>query len=462
MSASLQQTDGNQCRYSSAVASSDRTFAVTYSNRLSAASIAIARVLRDGKFIVRVATQTQMHGSVSAGFEQVREEFECNLAERGEVGAAVCVSLGGEVVVDLYGGLADPDTATPWNQDTAVCVMSAGKGAVALCANMLLDRGLLDLDEPVARRWPGFGRNGKSEITVGMLLNHTAGLPHVRAALPQNALCDWDFMVAVLEAEAPWWSPGSKQSYHGLTFGWLVGELIRRADGRTVGEFLAEEVAGPLGLDVRIGVPAGEQQRIAPLIPPVVPDEGPAPGSLLHRALTNPDSPAGQLLLNNGGWMQNFNATRYHAAQIPAANAVATARGLACLYRPLANGGSQNGVRLLSEQWCARLPIPTSSSQADATLGCRLAFTLGFHTSVGNRDNPAVAGMDAILGAGAFGHAGNGGSLGFADPQAGLSFGYVMNRMSPNNLLDDRCQSLVDATYRALGYSGHTSVCWTR
>jgi CubicO group peptidase (beta-lactamase class C family) len=206
-----------------------------------------------------------VEGRCATGFAAVREEFERNFAARGEVGAAVCVMVGGRAVVDLWGGVADPATGRPWDEDTVVMVWSATKGATAVCAHLLVDAGDLVLDDPVARYWPGFAAAGKGGITVRMVLNHQAGLPHLRAPLPDDAYCDWDGMVARLEAEEPFWTPGTRHGYHAVTFGWLVGELVRRVTGQTPGAFFAKEVAGRLGLPIHEGVgqpgPAPRGQR---------------------------------------------------------------------------------------------------------------------------------------------------------------------------------------------------------
>ncbi len=207
-----------------------------------------------------------VHGSCDPKFAQVRQEFERNFSERGEVGASVCVTVRGETVVDLWGGTARPDTQTPWTAETVSLVFSSTKGATALCAHILASRGRLDLDASVATYWPEFAQAGKSEIPVTMILNHQAGLPAVRTPLPQGAYANWDLMVNALAKEEPFWEPGTRNGYHALTIGWLVGEVVRRVSGKSLGTFFQNEVAKPLGLDFWIGLPEDKEPRVAPMI----------------------------------------------------------------------------------------------------------------------------------------------------------------------------------------------------
>ena len=200
------------------------------------------------------------------GFEAVRDEFARNFAERDEVGAAVCVTVDGETVVDLWGGVADPATDRPWEADTRVVVYSCTKGATALCAHILADRGLLDLDAPVAQYWPEFATNGKEDATVSMMLDHSVGVPALSGELQPGAMYDWDLMCDLLARQEPWWTPGTRNGYHMITFGWTVGELVRRVSGRSLGTFFREEVAAPLGLEFDIGLPEELEPTVAPII----------------------------------------------------------------------------------------------------------------------------------------------------------------------------------------------------
>jgi CubicO group peptidase (beta-lactamase class C family) len=393
-------------------------------------------------------------GTADPRFSAVRDAFERNFTERGEVGASVCVTVDGEVVVDLWGGIANPETREPWDEDTVAVVWSCTKGATALCAHMLAARGVIDLDAPVARYWPEFAKGGKDGITVRMLLNHQAGLAALREPIPENGLCDWEAIVETLAAMEPLWEPGTRHGYHALTFGHLVGEVLRRVSGRSLGAFFRTEVAEPLGLDFWIGLPEGHEPRVAPSISP----DPPAPGRPVPRfyevAMTDPSSIPGMIVWNSGGILLPgaVNTRRIHAAEIPSANGITNARGLARMYRPLALGGEFDGVRLLPGEAIPAMGAVSAASAVDATMLVPTRWATGFMKGVDNRRLPAGQNDSVILSEEAFGHLGNGGSLGFADPRARLSFGYAMNRLGGGTGLDDRGQALVDAVYRTLGY----------
>jgi len=400
----------------------------------------------------------EVHGSCDPKFQPVRQEFERNFRERGEVGASVCITLQGETVVDLWGGLTRADTATPWTEDTVSIVFSSTKGATALCAHVLASRGQLDLDAPVAKYWPEFAQAGKDQIPVKMLLNHQAGLPAVRAPLPQGAYADWELMVNALAREEPFWEPGTRNGYHALTLGWLVGEVVRRISGKSLGTFFQDEIAKPLGLDFWIGLPADKEARVAPMI-----DAKPDPDSLFFREIAKPGSLQSLVLLNSGGYMgaaPEYDSRAAHAAEIGAAGGITNARGLAGMYAPLACGGKSKGVALVSPATLARMALVSSATGRDAVLVMPTRFSLGFMKSMDNRrERPGV--QDSVLiSEDAFGHVGAGGSFGFADPKAAMSFGYTMNRMGPGASLNERGQSLVDATYRVLGYQSDASGAW--
>jgi CubicO group peptidase (beta-lactamase class C family) len=399
-----------------------------------------------------------VQGSCDPKFAQVRQEFERNFHERGEVGASVCVTVRGETVVDLWGGMARPDTQTPWTAETVSLVFSSTKGATALCAHILASRGRLDLDAPVATYWPEFAQAGKAEIPVTMILNHQAGLPAVRTPLPQGAYANWDLMVNALAKEEPFWEPGTRNGYHALTIGWLVGEVVRRASGKSLGTFFQNEIAKPLGLDFWIGLPEDKEPRVAPMIA-AAPDQE----SVLYRELTTPGSLASLAILNSGGYMgaqPEYDLRAAHAAEIGGAGGITNARGLAGMYAPLACGGKLKGVQLVTPDILARMALVSSATGRDAVLVMPSRFALGFMKSMDNRRGRAGARDSAIISADAFGHVGAGGSFGFADPRAEMSFGYTMNRMGAGMLLTDRGQSLVDATYRALGYQSNASGVW--
>ncbi len=402
----------------------------------------------------------EIHGFCGPKFQAVRQELERNFRERGEVGASVCVTLRGPVVVDLWGGTADVETDTPWTEDTVSLVFSCTKGATALCAHILASRGRLDLDAPVAEYWPGFAQSGKGQIPVTMLLNHQAGLPVLRQPLAQGACYDWDLMVSELAKEEPFWEPGTSTGYHALTFGWLVGEVVRQVSGKSLGTFFQDEVAKPLGLDFWIGLPEHLESRVAPMI-------GPKETLSLNEVVGYPEAEKeaakpdtlAALMFNAGGWFEDFDSRAAHSAEIGAGGGISNARGLAGMYAPLACGGKSGGVELVSRDSLGRMSMVSSATGRDAVLLIPIRFTLGFMPSIDNRRQPAGHLKNCIIGADAFGYPGAGGSLGFADPKAELSFGYTMNKMGAG-VLNDRCQSLVDATYRSLGYRSNASGAW--
>jgi CubicO group peptidase (beta-lactamase class C family) len=394
-----------------------------------------------------------VEGTCADGFATVREELDRNFAERGEIGASVSVTVDGETVVDLWGGVADAATGRPWERDTIGIVWSCTKGAVALCAHMLVSRGHLDLDALVTEYWPEFGKNGKDRVTVRMLLAHQAGLAAIRDPLPEPGLLDWNLVVDMLAAQEPLWTPGTQHGYHALTYGHVVGELVRRISGRSLGSFFRGEVADPLGLDFWIGMPAEHDARVAPTIPvdpPAVQDEV---SEFFEKAMSDPASIPALIALNSGGLMFPGMIDRrdVYAAEIPAANGIANARALAGMYRPLALGGSADGIDLLDSDTLAEATRVASASSVDAALGVPTRFALGFMKAM---DNRALPGNDSVLIAeDAFGHAGYGGSVGFADPAARMSFGYTMNKQGQGLGVNERGQALIDAVYRTLGYT---------
>jgi len=395
------------------------------------------------------------NGICAPRFARVRGELERNLAERGEIGAAVCVTVDGETVVDLWGGAADPATEAQWQQDTIAHVWSATKGATALSAHVLASRGELDLTAPVTKYWPEFGKNGKDGILVRHLLTHQAGLPAVRAPLPPGCFYDWDLMADALASEQPFWQPGTRTGYHALTFGFLVGEVVRRVSGRSLGTFFRDEVAGPLGLDFWLGLPGEHESRVAPTIPADLPAPGDPVPSFYVMALTEPASLPALVLGNNGGYMLKpgeSDSRAAHAAEIGAVGGITNARGLAGMYRPLALGGSADGVRLVDESQLVAMGGVSSATAVDAVVLVPTRWSAGFMKANDNRYLPEADREGVLLSEEAFGHAGMGGSLGFADPRARLSFGYVMTKQGSGLGVNERGQALVDATYEALGY----------
>jgi CubicO group peptidase (beta-lactamase class C family) len=391
-----------------------------------------------------------IQGACATPFRTVREEFERNFAERGEVGASVCVVVGGEAVVDLWGGLAERRAGVPWERNTLSLVWSCTKGAVALCAHVLHARGLLNYDAPVARYWPQFAQAGKEDITVRLVLSHQAALPVFRTPLRPGALYDWNYLVSVLAAEAPSWPPGTRQGYHAATFGHLVGELVRRISGKDLGRFFRDEVAGPLGLDFHIGLPPQDERRVAPTVPPDIAPAGEAPSRFLSALAADPHGLQALMVKNTGRnpLPRDHDSPAAHQAQLPSQGGITNARGLAGLYAPLAEGGG----RLVDADTLVEMQTVHSASAVDAVLLVGLRFGLGFMKSSDNRRGPPGARDSVLLSEAAFGHAGMGGSIGFADPIAQLAFGYTMNKQGRGVLLNERGQALVDAFYRSLGY----------
>jgi CubicO group peptidase (beta-lactamase class C family) len=390
-------------------------------------------------------------GQCAPGFEAVLAAFRENFEARGEVGASVCVTHRGETVVDLWGGLAAPKTGAAWERDTISIVFSCTKGAAALCAHMLAERGALALHEDVTRLWPAFSQSGKAGTTLANMLAHTSPVPHLRELVRDGGYADWDYMIERLAAEPAWWAPGTRQGYHGVTYAWTVGNMVRLAAGEPLGGFFKREVADRLGLDFFIGLPESEEARVAPMIAAAPSEVNFA--SKFFQAVAQQGSLPQLFLTNSGG--ADFNSREIHAAEIASANGMTNARGLAGMYAPLANGGGG----LLRPETIARMGRVSAATHEDATLLQPMRFGLGYMVST---DNRASGGDSVVLGETGFGHVGMGGSIGFADPAAELSFGYTMNRMGAGILLNARGQSLVDAAYVSLGYGSDESGAWRK
>ena len=385
---------------------------------------------------------TELTGHVEAGFEAVRDAFAANFAERGDVGATFCLYAGGRVVVDLAGGTTEPGGGgRPYTQDSLQLVFSTTKGATALCAHLLAERGALDLDAPVAEYWPEFAAAGKGEIPVRWLLAHRAGLPAVDVRLTLDEVCAVTPVVEALAAQKPLWEPGTAHGYHALTFGWLVGEVVRRGSGRTVGTFFSDEVAKPLGLDFWIGLPEDLEPRVAPLIqfqPAAQID--PAELERLMASVSVDNLTLRALSLDGAVPMESaYNTRQVHATEMPAANGITNAASLARMYA--ATIGPVDGVRLLSEATVADA-CRIQADGPDLVLGMETRFGSGFFLN---------GGFSPLLSDNSFGHAGAGGSLGFADPAAGVAFGYVMNQMAFDLAGDPRANALIAAVRSCLG-----------
>ncbi|MCX7366231.1 MAG: serine hydrolase [Alphaproteobacteria bacterium] len=405
-----------------------------------------------------------IEGNCKAGFERVADAFARNFAEHGEVGASVCVTLGGETVVDMWGGIADTATRTPWNSDTVTVVFSCTKAATALCAHMLASRGKLDIEAPVAELWPEFAQKGKERVTTRMMLDHSSAVPALRAELKDVAIYDWAYMARRLAEEEAFWPPGTRNGYHGFTYGWTVGEMVRRASGKSLGAFFQDEVARPLGIDYWIGLPEEIEPRFAPCMPYVYkPEHSDMP--FMHDLRTDKHSIAYLFFMNCGAWRTGgANSRAGRAAELGASNGITNGRGMAGLYAPLAQGGAG----LVDARTLACMSEVSMAAHDDATLRIPMRYALGFLKSTDNRKRSIGArlfGIDCdslIMSSAAFGHSGAGGSAGLADPVAGMSFGYTMNRMGPGVLANERGQALIDATYLSLGYKDKDGGVWVK
>lgn len=379
-----------------------------------------------------------LSGHCDPAFEPVREAFVANFEQRGEHGAALCVVVGDSVVVDLVGGWADAARSTPWPTEGLVNLFSVGKAFAAVCVARLVGEGRLGLDDPVAEVWPEFAAHGKNSVTVRQLLAHRAGLPAVRRRLPPEAMLDHRLMAEALAAEEPWWPPGTAHGYHTNTFGFLVGELVRRVDGRTLGTVLGDDVAGPLGAEIFIGLPEREHDRVVDFLWPGVPAPEAEPAGLSRdqlmefNAYSNPSGLSGAGVVNTARWRR---------AEIPSTNGHGSARGVARLYQALAHGGVADGVRVVEEGLLAFFTEEQANGE-DLILHRPSRFGVGFQLTQPERPLGP--------GARAFGHFGAGGSLGYCDPERGLALGYLINQMGPR-WQNPRNRALIDAVSRVLG-----------
>ena len=400
--------------------------------------------------------QGRIEGRCDSAFSAVADAFVANFASRDEVGASVALSIEGRTVVDLWGGRRTRGGAA-WEHDTVATVFSATKGAMALCAHMLADRGLLSLDAKISDYWPEFATSGKEDATVCMTLDHSVGVPHLRDPVAPGGFYDYDAMVKRVAAEPAFWVPGSRLGYHAITMAWTVGELVHRAGGKRLGRYFQDEVAGPLGLEFWIGMPAALHGRVSPMIA-AVPDQAWMESRFVKTALGTAGTPT-QLFMRDF-LLIDVNSAVCHAAEIGSANGLANGRALAGMYAPLANGGSINSTRLVGPDTLARMARTSMASHDDATLVAPTRFSEGYMKAIDNRMTPGTVNSSLLIADSAFGHVGAGGSLGFADPQCRMSFGYAMNRMGTGLLLNPRGQALVDAAYSALGYRSNVSGAW--
>jgi CubicO group peptidase (beta-lactamase class C family) len=402
---------------------------------------------------------TEITGFVEPGFEPVRDAFIANFEREPdpfnamlgidvcEVGAGISVFHRGRPVVELWGGEADRRTHRPYDDQTLQLVFSTSKGITAICANLLAQRGLLDLDAKVTDYWPEFAQAGKADIPVRWLLSHRAGLPWVDVDMTIEQALDWDQVIEALEQQAPVWEPGTQHGYHATTFGWLVGEVVRRVSGKSVGAFVRDELAGPLGLDLWIGLPAEQHGRVSPLEVIQLPDD-PNLKPMVDQFI-GPESMLGKALFAPGGaWAEqmfdSFNLPEVWSAEIPAANCITNAPSLAKLYAACVGevAGADGEPVCLFDPATVEQAITRQTEGVDHVLmGMDMQYGLGFNLP---------GDLLKLGGHRSFGHYGAGGSVGFADPDAELGFGYVMNKMYLGLTGDPRTTTLIDATYSCL------------
>jgi CubicO group peptidase (beta-lactamase class C family) len=375
----------------------------------------------------------EIHGHCDEKFASVREEFEKNFTERGDIGASFALTVEGEYVVDIWAGAKDETGTLAWQEDTIVNVYSTTKTMTFLVALMLADRGQLDLNAPVASYWPEFAQQGKENIPVRFLLSHSAGLPGFSRPLNPDELYDWDFVTAELAAQTPWWEPGTASGYHAITQGFLIGEVVRRITGQTIGQYFKENVADVVNADFHIGVDPKDFDRIASLVP--APASAPPmeidPESMMAKVFGSTILPPG--VTDTAGWRQ---------AEIPAANGHGNARSVVKAQTAMANGGKAFGKELLSEAGAKRA-LEEQITGVDKVLMMPSRFAMGYSYStdlikMGPNPNTLWWG-------------GAGGSTIIIDSDAHLCFSYVMNQMKNAIVGDERGAKPMQAIYKSLG-----------
>ncbi len=401
-----------------------------------------------------MANAETVTGLVEPGFETVRDAFASNFEQGRELGAAFCVHLEGRKVVDLCGGSFDDAGTQPYGPDTLQLVFSTTKGATAICANLLAQRGLLDMGAPVSTYWPEFAQSGKGSMPVRFLLCHQAGVPAIDRQLTPEELQAWTPVADALAEQKPFWEPGTAHGYHALSYGYLVGEVVRRITGRSLGTYFAEEVADPLGIEFFIGLPEQYEDRVSPLV-------GANFGAVAGPGTESGVGGAGNALpdfastlvarsLNLGGGIRDrdwMNQRAWHAAEMPAGNGITNATSLSRMYAGIigtVEGGPSEALLTPDQVNRARTPLTSGADQVFASVGFNLEQKIGLGFW---RSSPVTL----FGGEGSFGHGGAGGSYGFADPEHGLAVGYVMNKMAMEFTGDSRSRGLVRALYEAIG-----------
>ena len=385
-----------------------------------------------------------MLGYCHEDFLEVQRIFNHNFLKYGEVGSSLCVIVDGETVVDIWAGHKNKNKTKEWSENTLSVAFSSTKAALALCAHMLIERGELDLKEKVTKYWPEYGKNGKKETTIEMILNHSAGLPALKTEVVEGGFLDWDYMIQLIENEKPFWEPGKETGYHMMTTGWLIGELIRRVNGKSLGEFFNNELVEPYGLNYWIGLPETEDKRVAEIIP-FVPSSDDKPSGFASAFRNNKSSMQRLSLTNTGGY--DFNSKEAYRAELGAIGGITDARSLAKLLTPLA----KNNEELLSRDTVKKLSESNIKTNIDSMLLFPTNFSNGFMLNMDNRTTFEGEGGSFIIGPNAFGHVGYGGSSAtFVDPDFKISFGYLTNKLGGEYLINNRAQSLINATYENL------------
>jgi CubicO group peptidase (beta-lactamase class C family) len=381
-------------------------------------------------------TATTIHGHCDEKFARVQEEFLGNFADGSDVGASFALTVNGEFVVDIWAGYSDEAGTKPWQEDTIVNVYSTTKTMTALCALVLADRGVIDLNAPVARYWPEFAQNGKAAVLVRHLLSHSAGLSGLEKPVSVEDTYNWDFMTGLLAAQAPWWEPGTQSGYHALTQGYLIGEVVRRATGMSLGTFFRREIAEPIGADFHIGLDPRHFERVGELIPP--------PAGATPAAAGDPDSIAARTFRSPAIDALASRTTAWRRAEIPAANGHGNARSVTKVQTLVANGGRAFGKQILSKQGCDRI-FEEQTNGPDLVLGMPQRYGMGYGLTsqffpLGPNPHTCFWG-------------GWGGSLAIVDADAHVCFAYVMNKMGNGTTGDMRGLGLAIAAFDSLALS---------
>ena len=375
-------------------------------------------------------------GDCETKFNRVQEVLSSLLKDGREVGCSVCVYVDGQKVVDLWGGLADPKSGRIWDRDTIVSTFSVSKALVSTMGHMLVDRGIIDLDEPVAKFWPEFGQNGKEGILVRHLLDHRCAISYVDTPLATGDLYDWDLMIEAIEKTCPNWEPGVKPVYLNMTYGYLMGGLVYRMTGKRIGQFNREELCGPLGLDYNFALTDDEKARCATVL-----QKG-SPRALFEEVENNPDTLFARTMQGFGP-DEDFNSDGWRSNEVGSGQGHGNARAIAGLFEMMRAGGTFNGVKIMSPTTRDRaVTYQCESETEDPVLGKPIRFALGYELN--NPTFPMGPNPNA------FGHWGAGGAFGFADMDKGVAFGYTPNFMHDGLELGPRGAALVEATFDAL------------